>query len=589
MTLRNVQLSPQLIQAVRDAVDVVDIASEHTRLRKAGRRHQGLCPLHKEKTPSFSVDPDQGLFYCFGCGQGGDAIQLHMKLSGDDFPAAIESLARRYGIPLPTQRAARHGRDEEPDLEGVLEAAAEFYRHKLSESAGPLKYLRDRRIGEEIIEQFGLGYAPEAWRELIDALHPKISLKELEAAGLVTRNEKAPGGAYDRFRNRLIFPIRNPAGRLVGFGGRTLGDDKAKYINTSETSRFHKSRILYGLDLSKRAIRESGRAVLVEGYFDVIGVAASGVEGAVAGMGTSLTEEQTRLLNRFAGEVIVGYDGDEAGEKAFHRALPLLLRVGLGVRRALFGEGHDPDSLRLEKGEEAVRQAIEESADAVLLELERRIPEGVEGDPRRQSKAAHSALDLLRSVKDTILRYSYAREAAGRLGLPLDLLWKQMAPRGKIEEQQTDEPPPAKLVRSLEERVLQLLMVGPGEIPPPDELPEPEAFLDPVCRNIFEVFSALYEGGDGRRPDAKSVVPELGVGPAVDRAARLLVEDPVAASAEELERSLRQLERRLKQQRIKRLAAEIGAAQRAGDGDRLERLLSQKTALSRSLHRQEQG
>ena len=166
MTLRNVQLTPQLVQAVRDAVDVVDIASEHTRLRKAGRRHQGLCPLHKEKTPSFSVDPEQGLFYCFGCGQGGDAIQLHMKLSGDDFPAAIESLARRYGIPLPSRRVSRRGGREEPDLERVLEAAAEFFRGRLADSTGPRKYLEGRKIGSEIVERYGLGYAPCHFKEL---------------------------------------------------------------------------------------------------------------------------------------------------------------------------------------------------------------------------------------------------------------------------------------------------------------------------------------------------------------------------------------------------------------------------------------
>ncbi|MGH9362925.1 MAG: DNA primase, partial [Thermoanaerobaculia bacterium] len=352
--LGNVQLTPQLVQAVRDAADIVAVASEHTRLRKAGRRYQGLCPLHKEKTPSFSVDPVRGLFYCFGCGQGGDAIKLHMLLSGDDFPAAIESLALRHGIPLPTRserdRGRRGGR-EEHDLEGALTRAAEFFAEQLTRHPLPQRYLERRQIPRELATRFGVGYAPDGWRNLVQALERRVPPADLEAAGLVAKNER--GELYDRFRNRLMFPIHNAAGRLVGFGGRTLGEDKAKYLNTSETESFHKGLLLYGLHQAKRAIRETGRAYLVEGYFDVLGAVASGLEGAVAGMGTALTPEQARLLARYAEEVVVGYDGDRAGETAHLRALPLLLGERLAVRRARFPEGHDPDSLRLAAGEAA--------------------------------------------------------------------------------------------------------------------------------------------------------------------------------------------------------------------------------------------
>ena len=414
MSLGNVNLTPQLVQSVRDAVDIVAIASEHTRLRKAGRRYQGLCPMHKEKSPSFSVDPVQGLFYCFGCGAGGDAIKLHMLTTGDDFPAAIETLAQRYGIPLPS-RAVRAGGPPERDLDGALAAAARFFTEQLRRSPVAQQYLAGRQVSPELAERFGLGYAPESWQALRDALVPRVPLADLEAAGLVGRSDRQ--NVYDRFRHRLIFPIHNPAGRLVGFGGRTLGDDKAKYVNTAETDRFHKGHLLYGLFQARQDIRESRRAVLVEGYFDVIGTVASGETGAVAGMGTALTQEQARLLARYADEVVVAYDGDRAGEAAFERALPILLAEGLGVRRARFGAGHDPDSLRLESGPAAVKAAIEDAEDGVVLQLRNAIP-GPTLSSRLKSTQAAAITALLDTVRDPMMRHDYVRRAAEMLGLP---------------------------------------------------------------------------------------------------------------------------------------------------------------------------
>ena len=378
MPFANIDLTPQLVQAVRDAVQIVDVASTHTRLAKKGRRYEGLCPLHKEKTPSFSVDPDRGLFYCFGCGTGGDAIKLHMLLSGDDFPAAIEALALRYGIPIPARGARRGPRgsgrgEEDADVEGALAAAADFFRDQLARSPAARAYLEGRRIPAELSERFALGYAPDGWTALLDALRGKVPLADLIAAGLVGRSAKS-GDPYDRFRHRLMFPIHNAAGRLVGFGGRTLGDDKAKYVNTAETDRFHKGSLLYGLFQARREVREGGRAVLVEGYFDVLATVAAGLPAAVASMGTALTAEQARLLARYAEEVVVGYDGDRAGEEAHRRALPILLGQGLAVFRARFGAGHDPDSLRLAEGEAAVARAVDRAPDAVIAEIERLTP-----------------------------------------------------------------------------------------------------------------------------------------------------------------------------------------------------------------------
>jgi DNA primase len=601
MPIGNIHITPQLVQAVRDAIDIVAIASDHTRLRKAGRRYQGLCPIHKEKSPSFSVDPVQGLFYCFGCGAGGDAIKLHMLTTGDDFPAAIENLAMRYGIPLPSRTEARFaGGRPERDIEGALQAAASFFRDQLRKSAFAREYLDEkRRIPPELVERFGLGYAPDGFRNLLPALHPRVSQDDLEAAGLVARSER--GDLYDRFRHRLMFPIHNAAGRLVGFGGRTLGDDKAKYVNTSETDRFHKGSLLYGLHLAKREIREAGRAVLCEGYFDVIGTVACGLEGAVAGMGTALTAEQAKLLARYTEEVVVAYDGDSAGENAARRALPLLLAEGLGARRARFPGSHDPDSLRLEEGEAAVRAAVETAEDAVIAELDRLIPAGAAREPRLQAKAATAVGELLRPVPDAVLRFSYARIAADRLGIPVEMLARRM--RGGDGPERQPEPaqrtsarpagpiPPAEggpnLVRSLEEQVLEHLLhpEDPSQLPPPGELPPPGVFLDTECRNIYEAFCALYAGAPAP-PDFQMVKSRLGEAEGtVARLAKIMLEREVASGRIGLLESLDNLADRWRRRRTKELHVEINEAQRKGDHALLDRLVDEKTRLSRSLHR----
>jgi len=596
MALSNIQLTPQLIHAVRDAVSIEAIASEHTRLKKSGsRRLSGLCPLHKEKTPSFSVDPMQGLFYCFGCGQGGDAIKLHMLLSGDDFPSAIETLARRYGIPLPAPGPHRGGRMEERDLESVLEAAQGFFREQRKKSAFATAYLERRQIPAELVEQYGLGFAPDGWRNLVGALHPKIPLADLEAAGLVARPDGG-GDPYDRFRNRLMFPIRSPSGRLLGFGGRTLGDDQAKYVNTAETERFHKGYLLYGMDQAKLAIRQTGKALLVEGYFDVLAAVAAGVENTVASMGTALTPDQARLLARYAEDVAVGYDADEAGENASRRALGLLLGEGLAVRRPRFGQdakgkGHDPDSLRVEKGVEALRKAIEEAPDFVNVELDRLISPESHRDPRLRAKAAQAVAELLKPIRDAILRYGYGRMAAERLGVPVDLLWRRLG----IDRESLKPPPERKTdagpreVRSLEESFLQLLLTsGPAEVPTFAELPPPEAFLEPITRNIYTTFFRLYRGeseSNRKPPEARAVLGALeSEGGSIDRVAQLLLEGPASPRPGELGESLQKLMRRHERQRSKELTREIAEAERTGDQDRLRRLLGEKASLNERLH-----
>jgi DNA primase len=583
MALGNVNLTPQFVQAVRDAVSIVDIASEHTRLQKAGKRYKALCPLHKEKTPSFGVEPVQGLYYCFGCGQGGDAIDLHMKLSGDDFPTAIETLAGRYGIPLPARPSRRRGGKAEADIDGALEAAQEFFRNALAEAAGPRRYLSERDFAPELIERFGLGYAPPGWDNLLRALEGKVPLSDLEAAGLVVKSQKQPGKHYDRFRERLMFPIHSISGRLLGFGGRTLADDRAKYLNSAETERFQKGSLLYGMNHCKRALRDGGRVLLVEGYFDLLAAVAAGVDWVVASMGTALTEQQARLLSRYADEVYVGYDGDEAGEAAARRALPLLLAENLGVKRPAFGADHDPDSLRRQQGPEALVACIERSPDAVVLEFERLAPPGGAGDPRKQATAARRITELLAPIQDGVLRYGYARQAADRLGVPVDLLWRRLGSgAAAAAPQEAPTRPRSDVVQSEEEKALHLLLVG-ETVPELDELPPAGAFFDPEYRVIYEAWLGLL--ADGERPSPRELIETVGEHSAtVARLVQGELQSPVVPGSGELTAALAKLRRRWQRQRARELSAEIAEAERQGQTEKIDSLLQEKASLSRALH-----
>jgi len=594
MSLSNLQLNPQFVQAVRDAIDIVDVAQGYTKLARAGRKWKGLCPLHKEKTPSFHVDAELGFFKCFGCGAGGDAIKLHMLLTGDDFAAAMEALAGRYGVPLPapaaSHRGARARGAAERDPEEVLEAAAGWFREQLARSETARGYLERRRIPRELVERFGLGFAPDGWRHLLGALTGRFTPGDLLEVGLAARPDGG-GEPYDRFRNRLIFPIRNAAGRLVGFGGRTLGDDLAKYVNTAETERFRKSTLLYGLDQAKRALRESRRALLVEGYLDVLAAVAAGLDTAVASMGTALTAEQAKLLARFADEVVVGYDGDAAGEAAARRALPILAGQGLATRRMRLPAGEDPDSLRVKAGEAAVRAAFEEADDLLVAELERLAPADLHRNPAARSKAAKEITELLKAVADPIVRYGYARTAADRLGVPPQLVWQRIG-LGREALRDAMAPPAspgadgaATPGRRGEEEALRALLLAADreeEIPPRDELPPPAAFLDPGLRKFFAAFCSLYEGG--RPPRLASVLAAVGSGDgAEERAADLLLESEDSAAAS-LSEALRNLRRRWLKGRLREINREIAEADRRADQDRLAELVAEKHDINDELH-----
>lgn len=355
------------VEEVRGAADLVEVASDYVQLKQSGSRFKGLCPFHSESTPSFSVDPDQDLYYCFGCGNGGDVFKFIQEIEGVGFLESVRILADRYDIPLPEQTSDPEAANEREAILHALRFAARFFYRQLTQSdrgRPALDYLRRRGYSPGTIKRFGLGYAPKEWDALlISAEEHQIDPETLEQAGLVIeRNDGS--GYYDRYRGRIVFPIFSHIGKVLAFAGRILDPeddrDQPKYINSPETKVYQKKEILYGLHQAKRAIRKTDEALLVEGYTDVISLHQADQQNAVSSSGTALTEQQVKVLDRYAKRAVMLYDADEAGARATLRGLERVLEAGLGAYAVELPSGRDPDDFVQEYGGEAFAEYVEE-------------------------------------------------------------------------------------------------------------------------------------------------------------------------------------------------------------------------------------
>lgn len=352
------------IETIRNAGDIAQLVSDYVPLKAAGSRMKGLCPFHEEKTPSFSVDPTRQLFYCFGCQTGGDIfkfVQLYEQLP---FPEAVEFLASRWSIPLPERQSGPRQEGAAERLRRMNNTALAFFQTTLADERRGKhcrEYITQRGLGDDLATRLGLGFAPESWDALSTHLSTaRFSPEEVRTGGLALPR-KSGSGQYDRFRQRLMFPIRDIQGRVVAFGGRAVGDGEPKYINSPETPAYTKGHHLYGLDLAREAIRKSGHAIIVEGYLDLAALLQAGIEPVVASLGTAFTAQQARLLARYTERVVFSYDGDGAGAKATERSLDLLLNRGFDVRIVDLPAGEDPDDAIREHGADAYRKLVEEA------------------------------------------------------------------------------------------------------------------------------------------------------------------------------------------------------------------------------------
>jgi len=418
-------ISNESLERVKAAADIVEVVSAHTDLRRQGARYVGLCPFHEERTPSFSVEPTEKLYHCFGCGVGGDVIKFVEEKEGLGFTEAVEVLADRYGVELEREQEdprAEAKRQHRRRLEQLLERSAAFYSNYFweSEEAGKARdYLARRGLREEVLRGFGVGFAPSAWDKiLVRGQQAGFSVEELRAVGLVQRGRS--GGDYDRFRERIMFPIRDRRGRVLGFGGRAMRSDQgAKYVNTAETDFFHKSQILYGVDRAKAAIAKAGRAVVVEGYTDVLALHQAGVEEAVGVMGTAITPDQVGALSGMVEEVVLALDADSAGQDAMLRAQRVAAGRRMRLRVAAMPAGEDPaEMMAADGGPERFRELMERAEELTAFQVRLVLERTDASDPVARDRAlTNELIPILAGMDDSqeALQDELERRVADRL------------------------------------------------------------------------------------------------------------------------------------------------------------------------------
>lgn len=448
------KVSEEKIQQIRDTADIAEIISDYVTLKKKGKSLMGLCPFHQEKTPSFSVDAVKGLYHCFGCGAGGDVFNFIMEMENITFPEAVKNLAERYGISLPASDTDETASYETEILFYTNTTAKDFFVSCLYETragAKALSYIKQRGFTSETIKKFHLGYAPNRWDGLILlAQRSNLPLQHLEKAGLIIKR-KGGSGFYDRFRGRIIFPITNTTGKVIGFGGRIIKEEKnqPKYINSPETMIYKKGSQLYGLDLAKKSIRQQDRILIVEGYTDVMRLHQNEFDYAVSTLGTALTSNQAQILARYSKNVTLLFDGDSAGFKAALRGVDVLFKAGIRVNIAPLPPGIDPDSFLLQKSKKTMQEYMQAAQSFVDFHLEKLKKDGSLNSPSAKAEAAKNLLNTVKNIKDPLEKNFYIKEISEKIGVDEKFLYIQQLQKkdkeaGKIQNPRQKHPEKAE-------------------------------------------------------------------------------------------------------------------------------------------------
>ena len=485
------------IQDLLGRVDIVEVVDRHVKLKRAGANYVACCPFHSEKSPSFTVSPTKQFYHCFGCGAHGTAVGFLMEHGGMGFVDAVKELAQSVGMKVPEEprsESAQRRVQQGETLHEVLLRAAQHYRNQLKDAPQAIAYLKKRGLSGDIAKRFGIGYVPDEWQNLA-AVFTDYDGPMLATAGLV--KSKEDGKRYDVFRNRIMFPIVDVRGNVIGFGGRVLGDGEPKYLNSPETPVFEKGRELYGLYQARRAIRDAGRVLVVEGYMDVVALAQAGVEYAVATLGTATTPQHVQKLLRQADEIVYCFDGDSAGRRAAWRALENSLSQlvdGKQVKFLFLPEGEDPDTYVRKHGRDAFESLLSKSAvplsKFLLEELARRVDlDTAEG----RARLVHEARPLLKQMQPNVLRAQLLRELAEKCRLSAEEVAQLCDLAGAVATRpRLPEPPrvPRKAVTSLAEQLLQTLVSHPACVE--QVTPEQRALLDaPEFAPVAELIDVL--------------------------------------------------------------------------------------------------
>ncbi len=579
------------VEQLKSSIDIVKVIGEYVRLRRAGAsgRWTGLCPFHQEKTPSFSVNQTRQFYKCFGCGVSGDALKFVMEFDGLTFPEALKLLAERNGIPMPR-------RTEYADAESKLRAAlleihtiaAGMFQESLRgpQGADARAYLARRGVSQELIETFGLGFAELSGQALVRRLgEGRFTAEQIESSGLV-RKRSDGSGSYDAFRGRLVFPIHNESGKVIAFGGRALRDeDQPKYLNSPETPIYRKTSVLYNLHRAREGMRRTNRAVLVEGYMDVMGVYAAGIKEVVASCGTALTPAQVRALHRHADTVVVNFDPDTAGANAAERAIQLLLDESLHVKVVALDGGLDPDEYVKQNGAGAYLAKLDSASGYFHWLADRARARFDMRDAGGRMDAFKFLLPAVQKIPDKLERAAVANDLAGYLGVEPGLVLEQFKKAAADRRSPSVQPQPRANVPALE-RILLNAVVS-SEAARTEVLPRlPEAMMEGFLTR--EVFDALRQMSAAGAPVTFAALDGRLAG-----ASQALLHEVVAAdemnndelSLEQARACLRRLESGLRKRQADELRSRVKAAEREG---RFEEALGWMAELGR-LEREGKG
>jgi DNA primase len=568
----------EIIDQIRQAASIVEIASQYTTLKKRGRKHVGLCPFHTEKTPSFTVDEDKQLFHCFGCGVGGDVFSLIMEKESLPFPDALKYLAEKYHIPLPQQKVNPQVLKLEEKLFKINEMALAFFRKNLfntQEGMKALEYLKTRKLGEETLQTLKVGYAMSGWSSLVAAFREKnVPATLLEKAGLVLPGKKTDE-YYDRFRGRVIFPIFSLTGKVVAFGGRTVVNAEPKYLNSPDTPLYSKGKLLYGLNISKEAVREAGEVVLVEGYTDYASLYQAGVTNVVASLGTALTPQQVAQAARFAPRVIVNYDGDPAGRNACARAIPLCLEKGLNVQALILPEGLDPDGYLKKYGVDKYIGLMKRSLPGLKFLVDMHAKGARMDIPEEKARVIRAVVKEVEKVPDSVARGEYLRQASEYLSVDEETL-RRIVEHGNPSKSEEEK---ATLIPG-EKRLLQILFEKKDLATGIFEEIQDGDFRGLTSEPVFRFIAECFRKGE----DWNFCVLKDTVSAAVlDSLSRALQERTRETSLQEAKHCLIALRKIVKQNRLKEIQAEIIRLEKSGEKEKLPDLLYQKQDITKQI------
>ncbi|MFA6356948.1 MAG: DNA primase [Candidatus Omnitrophota bacterium] len=576
--------SEQVLEEIQSKSDIVTVVGSYIPLRRAGRNYKANCPFHKEKTPSFMISPAKQIFHCFGCGAGGNVFGFVMKMENIDFPEAVRTLAEKAGVKLPSfTRSQFETSSYAVQIYKTNELAAAFYRSMLlNTDAGKraAEYLKGRGIGEEASEKAKLGFAPDEWSGLINYAKGKgLDLAVLERSGLVLPREG--GGHYDRFRNKIIFPIFDIKDRVVAFGARVLDNSQPKYINSPETEVYIKSRHLYGFNFSVQAVKDKDLCIVVEGYLDFLVPYQMGVGNIAASLGTSLTDSQARLIKRYTKNVVMLYDGDSAGEAASLRGLDIFLQEGMAVKVAVLPKGFDPDSFIRGKGAAAFDALIGSASD--LLEYKLGILSS-RHDSRTSSgkaKICSEMLPTIAKIPDAVLKFEFIKRLSEKLQIREEALLSEIK---KIKPDRGYELPEelvsgsASQAAMAEKIIVGLMLDDPDTINEVKGKLKPSDFEDPFTRKITEEIFASF--GDGKSFNPSQLINRLAE-PDLTRMiaeSSSLIED-IKDKQKNLDDCIKWMVNKNAKARLSELQNLIKAAQVMGDDGKVNQLVAEYSGL----------